>query len=143
MVFFKLADYFGIQLIGGDTTKGPLSLTMTVQGFVPEGKAITRSGAKPGDYVFVTGTLGDAKAGLDVILDSNLRTRPAAQALEKAHYMSMPRILAGQALVGLASAAIDISDGLIADLGHILNRSQVGVSSMSLSCRFPLNCFLF
>jgi len=79
--FFKLADYFGIQLIGGDTTKGPLSLTMTVQG-----------------------------------------------ALEKAHYMSMPRILAGQALVGLASAAIDISDGLIADLGHILNRSQVGVS---------------
>ncbi|EGR0635545.1 thiamine-phosphate kinase [Vibrio vulnificus] len=126
--FFKLADYFGIQLIGGDTTKGPLSLTMTVQGFVPEGKAITRSGAKPGDYVFVTGTLGDAKAGLDVILDSNLRTRPAAQALEKAHYMSMPRILAGQALVGLASAAIDISDGLIADLGHILNRSQVGVS---------------
>lgn len=126
--FFKLADYFGIQLIGGDTTKGPLSLTLTVQGYVPEGKALKRSGAKPGDYVFVTGTLGDAKAGLDVILNSAQRNRPAALALEKAHYLSMPRILAGQALVGLASAAIDISDGLVADLGHILQRSGVGVS---------------
>ncbi|WP_282066208.1 thiamine-phosphate kinase [Vibrio rotiferianus] len=126
--FFELADYFGIQLIGGDTTKGPLSLTLTVQGFVPEGRALTRSGAKVGDWVYVTGNLGDAKAGLDVILDGSLRSRIAAQQLEKAHYLSTPRVLAGQALVGLASAAIDISDGLISDIKHILKRSDVGVS---------------
>ena len=126
--FFELADYFGIQLIGGDTTKGPLSLTLTVQGFVPEGRALTRSGAKVGDWVYVTGDLGDAKAGLDVILDGSLRSRIAAQQLEKAHYLSTPRVLAGQALVGLASAAIDISDGLISDIKHILKRSDVGVS---------------
>lgn len=99
--FFELADYFGIQLIGGDTTKGPLSLTLTVQGFVPEGKALTRSGAKVGDWVYVTGNLGDAKAGLDVILDDSLRSRIAAPELEKAHYLSTPRVLAGQALIGL------------------------------------------
>ncbi|MDW2204990.1 thiamine-phosphate kinase, partial [Vibrio sp. 1636] len=86
--FFELADYFGIQLIGGDTTKGPLSLTLTVQGFVPEGKALTRSGAKVGDWVYVTGNLGDAKAGLDVILDETLRSRIGADELEKAHYLS-------------------------------------------------------
>ncbi|HCG8447662.1 TPA: thiamine-phosphate kinase [Vibrio parahaemolyticus] len=126
--FFELADYFGIQLIGGDTTKGPLSLTLTVQGFVPEGKALTRSGAKVGDWVYVTGNLGDAKAGLDVILDETLRSRIGADELEKAHYLSAPRVLAGQALVGLASSAIDISDGLISDIKHILKRSQVGVS---------------
>ncbi|MDF2154957.1 thiamine-phosphate kinase [Vibrio sp. CAU 1672] len=126
--FFALADYYGLQLIGGDTTKGPLSLTLTVQGFVPEGKALTRCGAKVGDWLYVTGTLGDAKAGLDVILDDSLRQRIGAEALEKAHYLSTPRVLAGQALVGLASAAIDISDGLIADVKHILQRSQVGVS---------------
>ncbi|NOH68703.1 thiamine-phosphate kinase [Vibrio rotiferianus] len=126
--FFELADYFGIQLIGGDTTKGPLSLTLTVQGFVPEGRALTRSGAKVGDWVYVTGDLGDAKAGLDVILEDSLRSRIAAQQLEKAHYLSTPRVLAGQALVGLASAAIDISDGLISDIKHILKRSDVGVS---------------
>ncbi|EJN3801228.1 thiamine-phosphate kinase [Vibrio alginolyticus] len=126
--FFELADYYGIQLIGGDTTKGPLCLTMTVQGFVPEDKALTRSGAKPGDWVYVTGNLGDAKAGLDVILDDSLRSRAGAEALERAHYLSSPRVLAGQALVGLASSAIDISDGLISDIKHILQRSQVGVS---------------
>ncbi|MDF4598903.1 thiamine-phosphate kinase, partial [Vibrio parahaemolyticus] len=115
-------------LIGGDTTKGPLSLTLTVQGFVPEGKALTRSGAKVGDWVYVTGNLGDAKAGLDVILDETLRSRIGADELEKAHYLSTPRVLAGQALVGLASSAIDISDGLISDIKHILKRSQVGVS---------------
>jgi len=126
--FFKLADYFGIQLIGGDTTKGPLSLTLTVQGFVPEGKALTRSGAKVGDWVYVTGNLGDAKAGLDVILDASLRSSIVAPALERAHYLSTPRVLAGQALIGLASSAIDISDGLVSDIKHILQRSEVGVS---------------
>ena len=126
--FFELADFYGIQLIGGDTTKGPLCLTLTVQGFVPEGKALTRSGAKPGDWVYVTGNLGDAKAGLEVILDGSLSSRSGAKELERAHYLSSPRVLVGQALVGLASSAIDISDGLISDIKHILQRSQVGVS---------------
>ncbi|CAH8201391.1 thiamine monophosphate kinase [Vibrio aestuarianus] len=126
--FFELANYYNIQLIGGDTTKGPLSLTLTVQGFVPQEQALLRSGAKVGDWVYVTGDLGDSKAGLDVILNSALRAKPFALELEKRHYLSTPRILAGQALLNLASAAIDISDGLISDIKHILERSQVGVS---------------
>ncbi|CAH8183892.1 thiamine-phosphate kinase [Vibrio aestuarianus] len=126
--FFELANYYNIQLIGGDTTKGPLSLTLTVQGFVPQEQALLRSGAKVGDWVYVTGDLGDSKAGLDVILNNALRAKPFALELEKRHYLSTPRILAGQALLNLASAAIDISDGLISDIKHILERSQVGLS---------------
>lgn len=126
--FFELANYYNIQLIGGDTTKGPLSLTLTVQGFVPQEQALLRSGAKVGDWVYVTGDLGDSKAGLDVIINNTLRAKPFALELEKRHYLSTPRILAGQALLNLASAAIDISDGLISDIKHILERSQVGVS---------------
>ncbi|MDE1262769.1 thiamine-phosphate kinase [Vibrio aestuarianus] len=126
--FFELANYYNIQLIGGDTTKGPLSLTLTVQGFVPQEQALLRSGAKVGDWVYVTGDLGDSKAGLDIILDNALRAKPFALELEKRHYLSTPRILAGQALLNLASAAIDISDGLVSDIKHILERSQVGVS---------------
>ena len=127
--FFKLADYFGIQLIGGDTTKGPLSLTLTVQGFVPEGRALRRDGAKVGDWIYVTGNLGDSKAGLEVLLNPEQnKAKPYARELEERHYLSTPRVLAGQALVNLASSAIDISDGVIADLKHILKRSQVGAS---------------
>ncbi|MEZ8823444.1 thiamine-phosphate kinase [Vibrio amylolyticus] len=126
--FFELADYFGIQLIGGDTTKGPLSITLTVQGFVPEEKALRRSGASIGDWVYVTGDLGDSKAGLDVILDSNVKHKEHAEELEKRHYLSSPRVLVGQALLNLASSAIDISDGLISDLQHILTKSNVGAS---------------
>jgi len=126
--FFELADYFDIQLIGGDTTKGPLSLTLTVQGLVDPDKALRRDGAKVGDWVYVTGNLGDSKAGLDVILNPELRTKPCAKELEKRHYLSTPRVLAGQALLNLASSAIDISDGVISDIKHILKRSNVGVS---------------
>ncbi len=126
--FFQLSDYFGIQLIGGDTTKGPLSITLTVQGTIPEGKALTRSGAKVGDWIYVTGQLGDSKAGLDVILEAQNRTKPFAEVLEQRHYRSTPRVLAGQALLGIANSAIDISDGLVADLQHILKRSNVGAN---------------
>ncbi len=126
--FFQLSDYFDIQLIGGDTTKGPLSITLTVQGTIPEGKALTRSQAQVGDWIYVTGQLGDSKAGLDVILDHTKRSKPFAEVLEQRHYRSTPRVLAGQALLGIANSAIDISDGLVADLGHILERSQVGAS---------------
>ncbi|MCG9684406.1 thiamine-phosphate kinase [Vibrio sp. Isolate23] len=126
--FFELANYYGIQLIGGDTTKGPLSLTLTVQGLVDPDKALRRDGAQVGDWIYVTGDLGDSKAGLDVILDATQRTKPFAEELERRHYLSTPRVLAGQALLNLASSAIDISDGLISDLKHILKCSSVGAS---------------
>lgn len=126
--FFQLADYFGIQLIGGDTTKGPLSLTLTVQGLVDPEKALRRDGAQVGDGIYVTGELGDSKAGLDVILNRELSHQPFASELEQRHYLSTPRVLVGQALLGLASSAIDISDGLISDVKHILRRSNVGAS---------------
>lgn len=126
--FFDLANYYNIQLIGGDTTKGSLSISLTVQGFVPDKRALTRSGAKVGDWIYVTGELGDSQAGLSVVLDAEKRHEPFALELEKRHYISHPRVLAGQALLNVASSAIDISDGLIADLKHILNRSQVGAS---------------
>ena len=126
--FFELANYYHVQLIGGDTPRGPLSMTLTVQGFIPENTALLRSGAKVGDWIFVTGELGDSKAGLDVILDNSLSTKPFASELEKRHYIATPRIVVGQALLPHASAAVDISDGLIADLRHILSRSGVGAS---------------
>lgn len=126
--FFELADYYGVQLIGGDTTKGPLSLTLTVQGLVDPDKALRRDGAQVGDWVYVTGDLGDSKAGLDVILNPELKSQPFAQELEQRHYLSTPRVMVGQALLNLASSAIDISDGLISDLQHILKRSSVGAS---------------
>lgn len=127
--FFELADYFGIQLIGGDTTKGPLSLTLTVQGLVAPDNALRRDGAKVGDWVYVTGDLGDSKAGLEVVLNRDEgEGKPFARELEQRHYLSTPRVLVGQALLGLASSAIDISDGLISDVQHILQRSKVGAS---------------
>ncbi|MDC0609899.1 thiamine-phosphate kinase [Vibrio sp.] len=124
--FFRLADYYNIKLIGGDTTKGSLSITITIQGFVPKERAMLRSGANPGDWIYVTGELGDSQAGLDIILDPQLKQSPNADVLEERHYISTPRILAGQALVNVASSAIDISDGLISDLQHILKASEVG-----------------
>lgn len=125
--FFEMADYYQVQLIGGDTTKGPLSLTLTVHGFVPQGQALTRHGASAGDLIYVTGNLGDSAAGLAVLLKQVTGTEPElAEHLLNRHYQPQPRVLAGQALRGIASAALDISDGLIADLGHILNRSDVG-----------------
>ncbi|MGL6258204.1 thiamine-phosphate kinase [Vibrio sp. WXL210] len=124
--FFALADRYNLKLIGGDTTKGPLSITLTVQGFVPKGQALRRSGAQVGDSIYVTGQLGDSKAGLDVILNPSQQERPEAQALVKRHFHATPRIEVGEALRPFASAAIDISDGLISDLGHILKASKVG-----------------
>ncbi len=98
-----------------------------MQGTIPHGKALTRGGANSGDWIYVTGFLGDAKAGLDVILENNISADKALNhELEKRHFKSTPRVLAGIALRDIASAAIDISDGLISDLGHILKRSNVG-----------------
>ncbi|MDQ7881108.1 thiamine-phosphate kinase [Atlantibacter hermannii] len=124
---FELLNYYDMQLIGGDTTRGPLSMTLGIHGFVPNGRALKRAGAKPGDWIYVTGTPGDSAAGL-AILQNRLTVNNAVQAnyLKKRHLRPTPRILQGQALRDIASSAIDLSDGLISDLGHILKASDCG-----------------
>ena len=124
---FDQLNYYGMQLIGGDTTRGPLSLTLTIQGLIPEGRALTRAGARIGDWIYVTGTLGDSAAGL-AILQNTLRVDDESDraALIHRHLRPQPRVLQGQALRSLASSAIDISDGLISDLQHVLKASHCG-----------------
>lgn len=124
---FEQLDYYDMQLIGGDTTRGPLAMTLGIHGLVPAGRALKRSGARPGDWIYVTGTPGDSAAGL-AILQDRLVVEDATQSayLKKRHLRPTPRILHGQALRDLASSAIDLSDGLISDLGHILKASECG-----------------
>lgn len=126
---FQLLDYYEMQLIGGDTTRGPLAMTLSIHGFVPNGKALRRSGASKGDWIFVTGTLGDSAAGLAILLEKLSVNSPVHRNyLIQRHLRPSPRILQGQALRQLASAAIDISDGLSADLAHVLSASGVGAT---------------
>ena len=126
-MLFEQLNYYGMQLIGGDTTRGPMSLTYTVHGLVPAGKALTRSGAHNGDWIYVTGTLGDSAAGLAILQDKlHPENREQKQWLVGRHLRPQPRILQGQALRNLASSAIDISDGLVSDLNHILKASGCG-----------------
>lgn len=119
--FFALADRYGVQLVGGDTTQGPLTVTVQVHGFVPRGQALRRRGAAPGDRVYVTGTLGDA--GLALQMGASATT-----ALQQRLDYPEPRIGAGLLLREHASAAIDISDGLLADLGHLLAADDLGAT---------------
>jgi len=124
--FFALAERFDVQLVGGDVTRGPLTITVQVHGFVSEPLALRRDGARPGDVVCVTGFPGDA--GLALAIADDRAHVPAAQLsyLQDRLERPMPRIRQGIDLRELASAAIDISDGLAQDLGHILTRSGVG-----------------
>ena len=126
---------FGLTLAGGDTTRGPLTLSLQVHGTVPENTAICRSGAKAGDLICVSGTLGDAGAALD-LLGAESPTTEQARLLERYHVPN-PRLALGRALRGVASAAVDVSDGLVADLTHLLKASAVGgvidVSRLPLS----------
>ncbi|HJU06858.1 MAG TPA: thiamine-phosphate kinase [Rhodanobacteraceae bacterium] len=127
--FAELARRHDVALIGGDTTQGPLSITVSAFGFVPEGQALLRSGARVGDAVFVTGTLGDAAGALEMLRDrgpgTGDRVNSVLNLLPRLHSPE-PRIAAGLALRGIANACIDVSDGLLADLGHICRASNVG-----------------
>jgi len=121
-----LADQHGCELVGGDTTRGPLAICITAFGEVPAGQALLRSGAQVGDDLYVSGTLGDARLALEALqgriaLPEALLAR-ARQRLERPN----PRVALGLRLRGLASSAIDLSDGLAGDLGHVLRASGVG-----------------
>ena len=116
------AKYCAISLAGGDTTKGPLSISIHAMGWVPIGQAITRSGAQIGDVIMVSGSLGDSAAGLQIMQHQ----RDAVDALSQRFWNPTPRIALGQWLRSKATACLDVSDGLVQDLGHILTASGCG-----------------
>lgn len=123
---FQLAREHGVQLVGGDTSRGPLSIAIEAHGFVPEGKALRRTGAKAGDRIYVTGTLGDAAMVLHHRLGGIHLTESELSVLSERLDRPTPRVQEGMMLRDIANSAIDISDGLVADLGHILEMSHVG-----------------
>jgi thiamine-monophosphate kinase len=125
---FALADAHAIELVGGDTTQGPLNICITVFGEVPAGQALLRSGARPGDELWVSGTLGDARLALEVFRGTQTLEGAALERVRVAMELPQPRVALGLALRGLATSAIDVSDGLLGDLGHILRRSEVGAT---------------
>jgi thiamine-monophosphate kinase len=134
---FALAVKYDAALVGGDTTRGPLTIGIQIMGLVPHGQALKRAGARPGDRIYVTGLLGEAALGLRVAQGQlKLPDEYLANVLTQLN-RPMPRVPAGLRLRGLASACIDISDGLAADLGHILTASQVG-ARIHLKC-LPLS----
>ena len=116
---------YSLPLVGGDTTRGPLTITVQVMGALPAGRALLRDGAHPGDQLCVSGTLGDAAAGLAFLQDEAVFTPDQAEYLVQRFNRPTARLELGQALLGRASAAIDISDGLLADAGHIAAASGV------------------
>jgi thiamine-monophosphate kinase len=129
---FELADKFGVELIGGDTVRGALAATITLQGKLPRGSAITRAGAAEGDWVFVTGSPGDAAAGrlllAGELAGTQVNDNPGAAAtrLMQRFLFPEPRVAMGMRLRSIATAMIDVSDGLLADLGHLLHAGGVG-----------------
>ncbi len=129
--FFACADEFGVSLIGGDTTRGPLNISVQIMGEVPTGKALHRDKAKAGDEIWVSGTLGEAALGLAQLqnkLPENTLSDTEKQSCINALQAPQPRVALGLALQAIAHSAIDISDGLLADLGHVLERSNLGAN---------------
>lgn len=125
---FACADAFGVSLIGGDTTRGPLNIAINILGEVPQGQALQRNGARVGDDIWVSGVLGQAALWLQHRLGKlDLHAQDVA-VLATAMHAPQPRVLLGQALRGIATAVLDISDGLLADLTHILEASAVGAT---------------
>ena len=122
--FHALADRAGLTLVGGDTVRGPRVVTVQVLGFVPAGLALRRDGARPGDVLYASGSLGDAAAGLKLLRDG--RRADTDSSLVRRYRFAEPRLALGMALRGVASAAIDVSDGLLGDLGKLCDASGVG-----------------
>ncbi len=122
---FALADEHGIVLAGGDTTAGPLAVCITAFGQLPPGQALLRGGARPGDEIWVSGQLGDARLALEGFRGSVALAGEQFETVRRAMELPQPRVALGLALRGLAHAAIDLSDGLVGDLGHVLARSGV------------------
>lgn len=124
----KLAKRFGVQLIGGDTTKGKLTLSLNIMGLLPKSKVLTRAGAGVDDAVYVSNHLGDAALALRGIQGNVQLTESQAAALMPALHRPEPQVKLGIGLLGLASACLDISDGLVADLAHIVEQSGVSIA---------------
>jgi thiamine-monophosphate kinase len=122
---FRLAQQWRCPLIGGDTTQGPLTICITALGHVPSGAAIKRSGAKVGDDIWVSGTVGDARLALGALRSEWPLDQSSLETILHRMHQPEPRIALGMQLRGIASSALDVSDGLLGDLGHILKASQV------------------
>lgn len=132
-----MAQNCSLALVGGDTTRGPLSLTLTVFGRVPAGQALTRCGAQVGDLLCVGGSLGDGAGALPLVLGQRTAAAELAEPLLARYWSPQPQLALGQALRGRATAALDISDGLLADCGHIAKAS--GVALQVEQARLPLS----
>jgi len=123
-----LADQQDCELVGGDTTQGPLNICITVFGEVPPGQALLRAGARAGDDIYVSGRVGDARLALEVFRGETSLDGRGFDDVRRAMELPQPRVALGLALRGIASSAIDVSDGLLGDLGHLLQRSGVGAT---------------